>query len=66
MRQKQFTHAITFFTSVVMYQTVKDIADSRRIALSEFLRHVVEQYLASTDINEQDSKGYQKLVSEPF
>ena len=40
-----------------MYQTVKDIADSRRIALSEFLRDVVQQHLASTDIIEQDSKG---------
>jgi hypothetical protein len=39
-----------------MYQTVKDIADSRRIALSELLRNVVEQYLASTDIIAQDSK----------
>ena len=57
MRQKQYTHAIIFFTSVGMYQTVKDIADSRRIALSEFLRDVVQQYLASTDIIEQDSKG---------
>lgn len=57
MRQKQYTHAITFFTSVDMYKTVKDIADSRRIALSEFLRHVVEQYLSSVDIIEQDSKG---------
>jgi hypothetical protein len=56
VRQKQYTHAITFFTSVVMYQTVKDIADSRRIALSELLRNVVEQYLASTNNIEQDSK----------
>jgi hypothetical protein len=54
LREKQYTHAITFFTSVVMYQTVKDIADSRRIALSEFLRSIVEQYLASTDIIERD------------
>lgn len=57
MRHKQYTHAITFFTSVGMYQTVKDLADSRRIALSELLRDVVQQYLSSTDIIEQDSKG---------
>jgi hypothetical protein len=40
-----------------MYQTVKDIADSKRIALSEFLRSIVEQYLASTDIIEKDKSS---------
>jgi hypothetical protein len=54
VRQKQYTHAISFFVSVGMYQTLKDIADSKRIALSEFLRSIVEEYLASTDISEQD------------
>jgi hypothetical protein len=57
VRQKQYTHAISFFVNVGMYLTVKDIADSKRIALSELLRSIVEQYLASTDINDQDGSS---------
>jgi len=41
VREKQYTHAVTFFTTVAMYQTIKNIADTRRVALSEILRHIV-------------------------
>lgn len=49
MREKQYTHAVTFFTTVAMYQTIKNIADTRRVALSEILRQIVKDFLASTD-----------------
>jgi hypothetical protein len=49
VREKQFTHAVTFFTTIAMYQTIKNIADTRRVALSEILRQIVKEYLASTD-----------------
>jgi hypothetical protein len=56
VREKQYTHAVTFFTTIAMYQTIKNIADTRRVALSEILRTIVKEFLASTDNIEQDSK----------
>lgn len=49
MREKQYTHSVTFFTNITMYQSIKDIADTRRVALSEILRQIVKEFLASTD-----------------
>lgn len=54
MREKQYTHAVTFFTTITMYQTLKNIADTRRVALSEILRNIVKEFLASMDNVEED------------
>lgn len=55
MREKQYTHSVNFFTTITMYQTLKDIADKKRVALSEILRHIVKEFLASADNIAQDN-----------
>jgi hypothetical protein len=54
VREKQYTMAVTFFTTNAMYQTIKNIADTRRVALSEILRQIVKDFLASMDNVEKD------------
>jgi hypothetical protein len=45
MKTKQFTHGITFFVALSMYQQLKIISDQKKIALSELLRQAVAGYL---------------------
>jgi hypothetical protein len=52
MKQKQFTHAITFFTTGANYHLVKDIADTKRIAISELLRDMVDKFLEVTIVED--------------
>ncbi len=45
MREKQFTHGITFFVTPEMYQAVKKDTDDLRISVSDFMRRLIEDYL---------------------
>ncbi len=45
MREKQFTHGITFFVTPEMYQTVKKDTDELRISVSDLMRRLIEDYL---------------------
>ncbi len=38
MRVKKFTCGITFFVSPEMYQSLKQLSDEKRVAVSELLR----------------------------
>ena len=45
MREKQYTHAITFFASGSMYQTIKNISDEKKVSLSVIVRAAILKYL---------------------
>jgi hypothetical protein len=54
MREKQYTHAMTFFTSVNMYRTIKDVSDKKRVSLSAILRTAILKYLEAEGYPEKD------------
>jgi hypothetical protein len=45
MKEKQYTHSITFFTTVPMFQKIKEISDKKKISLSELMREIILGYL---------------------
>ncbi len=45
MRERRFTHGITFFTTPEMYQAVKKDTDELRISVSDLMRRLIEDYL---------------------
>jgi predicted CopG family antitoxin len=45
MKTKKYTHGVTFFISIEMYDALKKISDEMKISLSEFLRTLIHQYL---------------------
>ena len=57
MREKQYTQAITFFTTVPMYQAIKDLSDAKRVSLSVVMREAVSKYLASEDVVEEEMQS---------
>jgi len=48
MREKSFTHGITFFVTAEMYQTIKKDTDQLRISVSDLMRRLIEDYLYGT------------------
>lgn len=46
MKVKKYIQGITFFTTLQMYQTLKDISDQREISLSDLLREIIDSYLS--------------------
>jgi hypothetical protein len=53
MKTKKFTHGITFFTDLAMYQILKDITDSKKIGLSKLLRELIQSYFESQGISKK-------------
>ena len=47
MKQRKFTNGITFFTTPIMYDKLKEITDERDVGISEFLRSLIGEYLTS-------------------
>lgn len=44
MRKKLFTHGITFFTTLEMYEELKKLSDSLGIGTSDVLRGMIKEY----------------------
>ena len=45
MKIRKFVWGVTFFTTEEMYYAIKEISDKRKVALSEFLRAIISEYL---------------------
>jgi hypothetical protein len=45
MKKRQFTCAITFLVTPVMYQEIKSVSDDLEVGVSDFLRQAAEDKL---------------------
>jgi hypothetical protein len=45
MRLKKYIHGLTFFTTVDMFEALKQISDEKQIGMSELLRLVLNEYI---------------------
>lgn len=45
MRLKKYTHGLTFFITVDMFEALKQMSDEKQMSMSELLREVLEQYV---------------------
>jgi hypothetical protein len=55
MREKQYTHAITFFANVDMYRTIKNISDERKVSLSVILRTALSKFIEAEGYLEKEN-----------
>ena len=46
MRTKKITHPISFYTTGIMSQAIKDFSDQLGISMSDLVRRAVEDYFA--------------------
>ena len=51
MKVKTYVQAVTFFTTIAMYEKVKKISDDQRISLSELIRGMIEKQMKVNDEN---------------
>jgi hypothetical protein len=45
MKTKKFTHGVTIFMTVGMYQAVRKLSDQKQISLSELIRQVIAEII---------------------
>jgi predicted CopG family antitoxin len=45
MKTKKYTHGVTFFIDLEMYEYLKKISDEKQVSLSEFLRGIIDRYI---------------------
>jgi hypothetical protein len=45
MKTKKFTHGVTIFMTVEMYQAVRKLSDQKQISLSELIRQVIAKII---------------------
>jgi len=53
MKVKTYVQAVTFFTTVAMYEKLKKISDDQRISLSELIRGMIEKQMKVNDVNNE-------------
>jgi len=61
MKKRQFTNGITFFTTPEMYEKLKGISDQNDVGISEFLRDIINEHLASC--SEGQSCQHDSIIS---
>jgi hypothetical protein len=45
MRAKKYTHGLTFFITLDMYNALKQLSDEKQVSISELLRGVLDNYI---------------------
>ena len=45
MKTKQFTHGVTIFMTLEMYQAVRNLSDQKQISLSELIRRLIAEVI---------------------
>lgn len=52
MKEKRFTHGITFFVTEKMYSELKEFTSKEKMAVSELIREAIEARLLHESFND--------------